>query len=265
MRTLRFTALILVLALLLSVPPLVPPGLSAQSRPLLRLDLPQLSPGRVLLTGEAASPEPAHITLTLLGEDGSAVTLLDTTAGEAEIRQGVSRITAGVCYTAVLSVGDASVSRRFRALPSDPSAALFSGQTEQDAWVGLYREGVLLASGRADSSGSFTIPYAPEGLCTLRAETGSAVLEEAALVAAALGVDRAQALPDETEEAVSRLPAATVPSIYQDYMMHRQMEVDIFSGELCRLGRELGIPTPYNDAVRDILTAMNEKNIPDQP
>lgn len=91
------------------------------------------------------------------------------------------------------------------------------------------------------------------------------IMDEAAQVAAALGVDQAEALPAETEEAVARLPADLVPSIRQDYMMHRQMEVDIFSGELCRLGRELGIPTPYNDAVRDILTAMNEKNSLTQP
>ena len=34
--------------------------------------------------------------------------------------------------------------------------------------------------------------------------------------------------------------------MYQDVILKKKTEVDIFSGEIIRLGKEFGIKTPYN-------------------
>ena len=37
-------------------------------------------------------------------------------------------------------------------------------------------------------------------------------------------------------------------------------EIDMFSGALMRMGKELGIPTPYNEYTYHMIKAMEEKN-----
>ena len=40
----------------------------------------------------------------------------------------------------------------------------------------------------------------------------------------------------------------------------RHTEIDMSSGALMRMGRELGIPTPYNDYTYHMIKALEEKN-----
>lgn len=84
---------------------------------------------------------------------------------------------------------------------------------------------------------------------------------EVKAIAEALGIKDTGKMLKNALAAVDLFPAETTASIYQDYLMKRPMEVDIFSGEICRLGRELNIPTPYNDVVNDVLSAINEKHL----
>lgn len=49
-------------------------------------------------------------------------------------------------------------------------------------------------------------------------------------------------------------------STLQDLDAGRRTEIDMFSGAVVRMGKELGIPTPYNDAAFHIIKAMEEKN-----
>jgi 2-dehydropantoate 2-reductase len=134
----------------------------------------------------------------------------------------------------------------------------------QDMLHALWRKFMVIV-GFNQSTVVFQDSYRVFQTCPSALAFARALMAEGVAVAQALDIPQAETLAEEAEQAALPLPATTTPSIYQDYMMHRQMEVDIFSGELCRLGRELGIPTPYNDAVRDILTAMNEKNSLAQP
>lgn len=43
-------------------------------------------------------------------------------------------------------------------------------------------------------------------------------------------------------------------------MPGRHTEIDMFSGALMRMGKEHGIPTPYNEFAYHIIKAMEEKN-----
>lgn len=49
-------------------------------------------------------------------------------------------------------------------------------------------------------------------------------------------------------------------STLQDLDAKRHTEVDMFAGAMVRMGRELGIPTPYNEFTYNMIKALEEKN-----
>ena len=49
-------------------------------------------------------------------------------------------------------------------------------------------------------------------------------------------------------------------STLQDLDAKRHTEIDMFSGALMRMGKELGIPTPYNEYTYHMIKALEEKN-----
>ena len=49
-------------------------------------------------------------------------------------------------------------------------------------------------------------------------------------------------------------------STLQDLDAGRHTEIDMFSGALMAMGKELGIPTPYNEYTYHIIKALEEKN-----
>ena len=56
------------------------------------------------------------------------------------------------------------------------------------------------------------------------------------------------------------VPATARYSTLQDLDAGRHTEIDMFSGALMRMGKELGIPTPYNEYTYHMIKAMEEKN-----
>lgn len=81
---------------------------------------------------------------------------------------------------------------------------------------------------------------------------------EVTAVAAAKGIDISQ------ENSAAGKNSTFSPrarfSTLQDLDAKRHTEVDMFSGTLVRMGRELGVPTPYNALTYDIIKALEEKN-----
>lgn len=62
-----------------------------------------------------------------------------------------------------------------------------------------------------------------------------------------------------TGSSAAKWPKARFSTL-QDLDAGRHTEIDMFSGTLIRMGRELGIPTPYNELTYDIIKALEEKN-----
>lgn len=56
------------------------------------------------------------------------------------------------------------------------------------------------------------------------------------------------------------VPPSARYSTLQDLDAGRHTEIDMFSGALIRMGKELGIPTPYNEYTYHIIKALEEKN-----
>lgn len=74
-----------------------------------------------------------------------------------------------------------------------------------------------------------------------------ALMDEAAAVGAALGVAGAADVPAWAEGVILGAEPGNRTSMLQDVEAGRTPEVDLFAETVCRLGRELGIPTPANE------------------
>ena len=77
-------------------------------------------------------------------------------------------------------------------------------------------------------------------------------------IAAAKGIDMSKAAASSVHG--SPVAPSTCYSTLQDLNSGRHTEIDMFSGVLMRMGRELGIPTTYNEYTYHIIKALEEKN-----
>lgn len=82
--------------------------------------------------------------------------------------------------------------------------------------------------------------------------------KEVEAVAAAKGIDLRKV--DIKSTRGSAVPPTARYSTLQDIDAGRHTEIDMFSGALVRMGKELGIPTPYNEYTYHMIKAIEEKN-----
>ena len=66
--------------------------------------------------------------------------------------------------------------------------------------------------------------------------------------------------PDRAPGKNVDLPPDARFSTLQDLDAKRPTEVDMFCGTMVRLGRELGVPTPFNEFALHAVKALEEKN-----
>lgn len=86
----------------------------------------------------------------------------------------------------------------------------------------------------------------------------SGLKDELEAIAKAKGIDMSKADPSATRG--SAVPKTARYSTLQDLDAKRHTEIDMFSGVIIKMGKELNIPTPYNEFVYHIIKAMEEKN-----
>jgi 2-dehydropantoate 2-reductase len=72
------------------------------------------------------------------------------------------------------------------------------------------------------------------------------LMDEAAAVAAALGIPKADEIPAWAETVIRGASPDNRTSMLQDVEAGRTPEIDLFAETICRLGKEHGIPTPAN-------------------
>lgn len=82
--------------------------------------------------------------------------------------------------------------------------------------------------------------------------------KEVEAVAAAKGIDMSKV--DIKSARGSAVPPIARYSTLQDIDAGRHTEIDMFSGALVRMGKELGVPTPYNEYTYHMIKALEEKN-----
>ena len=82
--------------------------------------------------------------------------------------------------------------------------------------------------------------------------------QELEAVAAAKGIDISKAAASSSHGSAG--PPFARYSTLQDLDAGRHTEIDMFSGALIRMGKESGIPTPYNEYTYHMIKALEEKN-----
>jgi 2-dehydropantoate 2-reductase len=80
-----------------------------------------------------------------------------------------------------------------------------------------------------------------------------AIVTEAWSVGRALGVPLDDDLPERQTELVLSQPSPEATSLQHDLLIGHRMEVEALQGTLSRLGRDVGVPTPWTDAAYAIL------------
>lgn len=84
------------------------------------------------------------------------------------------------------------------------------------------------------------------------------LVKELDAIAKAKGIDISLADPSSTRG--SKVFKRARYSTLQDIDAKRHTEIDMFSGALVRMGKELGISTPYNEFTFHMIKALEEKN-----
>ncbi len=87
-----------------------------------------------------------------------------------------------------------------------------------------------------------------------------ALMREVMAVAVKKGIDLSEKDIVMQREVLARMTAVNKPSTLQDIEAGRKTEVDMFGGTMMRLGRQLGVPTPYNDMFYHAIRTLEEKN-----
>ena len=91
-------------------------------------------------------------------------------------------------------------------------------------------------------------------------EMAKKIISEVCLIAEQKGVKHLEKLESEALAALDRMCDKGKTSMHQDIIAGRKTEVDMFAGEIIKLGKEFGIATPYNQVFYDLIKIEEENN-----
>lgn len=83
---------------------------------------------------------------------------------------------------------------------------------------------------------------------------------EAVNIAKASSIKNADHMIESAHFIRDHMPPTAKSSMYMDFETKRPMEIGLLGGQISRLGKELGIPTPCNDLIIHILQIRDEIN-----
>lgn len=82
------------------------------------------------------------------------------------------------------------------------------------------------------------------------------IMKEVQSIAKAEGVKNTDRMIDEALATFKKMTPEGKTSMLQDILAGRKTEVDIFAGEIIKLGKKNNIETPYNNVLYDLIKAM---------
>lgn len=87
------------------------------------------------------------------------------------------------------------------------------------------------------------------------------LMTEAVIIAEQIGIKGSENFINEAFKLIDSMPPHLKPSMLQDVENIKITEVDIFAGEVCKLGKKYNISTPKNELAFDIIKSIDERNI----
>lgn len=91
-------------------------------------------------------------------------------------------------------------------------------------------------------------------------EFAKKVIAEVALIAEQEGVKNLENLEKDSLNALDLMIDSGKTSMFQDILAGRKTEVDIFSGEIIKLGEKYNILTPYNKVMYEMIKVLEDIN-----
>jgi 2-dehydropantoate 2-reductase len=91
------------------------------------------------------------------------------------------------------------------------------------------------------------------------------LMREVVAVGRASGIALAEDFPEQRIAFLEGLPAEMTSSMHNDLERGNRLEVDWLSGAVVEIGKSVGVATPLNRAVRDILTLYADGKAPPSP
>lgn len=85
------------------------------------------------------------------------------------------------------------------------------------------------------------------------------VMKEVQAIAKAEGVRNTESMIDETIEHLHTMIPEGKTSMLQDVEAGRKTEVEMFAGTVIKLGKEFGIPTPYNKIIKEMIEIIHRQ------
>ncbi len=85
------------------------------------------------------------------------------------------------------------------------------------------------------------------------------LIAEVRSVGEACGVKNLENLEKDSLFALSQMIDSGKTSMHQDILAGRKTEVDIFAGEIIKLGKKYGIETPYNQVIYDMIKILEDR------
>lgn len=86
------------------------------------------------------------------------------------------------------------------------------------------------------------------------------IIKEICSIAQAEGIKNLENLEKDALDFLSRMCDEGKTSMHQDILAGRKTEVEIFAGEVIKLGKKYGIETPYNQIMYEMIKILEEKN-----
>ena len=91
-------------------------------------------------------------------------------------------------------------------------------------------------------------------------EFAKKIIAEVKQIAEKKEIKNLENLESDAMKAINVMCDEGKTSMHQDILAKRPTEVDIFAGEIIRLGKEYGISTPYNQVLYDLIKIKEEDN-----
>jgi len=86
------------------------------------------------------------------------------------------------------------------------------------------------------------------------------IINEVRLIAKKKGIKNTNRLELEAIKSLDKMCDEGMTSMHQDILSRRPTEIDIFAGEIIKMGKKYGIKTPYNQILYDLIKIKEEDN-----
>jgi 2-dehydropantoate 2-reductase len=188
-----------------------------------------------------------------LGEILAPGNVMGATAQIAAVieRPGVIRH-SGTMARLVFGERDGSESWRLDGLLAACESCGIEAKASREIDKEIWRKFVFLAP-MAGATCFYRSPIGPILAAPDRRARLAALIAEAVAVGRAKGIDLAPDTAEQTLGFMDGLPGDMKTSMLGDLEHGRRLELEWLNGEIVRLGRELGVPTPENAAVTEAL------------